>query len=276
MARGPRHYPTLLPLNDITVCITSFKRDWHLARAIQSVIDAGFTRIAIAAVCPTPEVYSIIADTKTLPFWESCDIRVFETDIGCNDTWKEAAALSRTKRVIILHDDDVLMPELGRAYLGHISKHLGEDRCGFATWEADHITDDGIRTPCRFFNRNPPSVYPSKKLLEFLNNRKAFSLSPVISVLDRDTVIEGCEISKQELTTPASFNGPGMILGTELIVYMLHTARFPRWLYLHDVLSCYGKHAESGTVIAETRRRHAYLIQGYNLARDVGMRFNAK
>ena len=88
-----------------------------------------------------------------------------------------------------------------------------------------------------------------------------------MSVLDRGTVIRACKEAAATLTHNDCLERPGMLLGTELVVYLRHTRTFQTWLYVDKVLSHYGSHPESGTVRAERSGDLRPLTRGYARAR---------
>jgi hypothetical protein len=258
-----------MSLDSLTVCITSFKRGKRLNDAIASCVAAGITRLTICAVLPDGEVEAAIRHWKDCRAWTSFDVATYAEDIGCNQTWMVAAYLARTKRIIILHDDDMLSPAFGQAYETVLGPALDERKAGFVSWKPELKFDDGHTEPCSYWE-GPSTLMPSHHLLKVVNNREGFSLSPVVSVLNRAIVIRACKEAGEELMATRSYLHPGMLLGTEIVVYLRHIEAFKRWLYVDQVLSYYGSHDESGTIKAQKQREHLTLITGYNLARDVG------
>ncbi len=253
------------PLDDLTVCITNFGRPQFLDRAIKSCRAAGIRRIAISSVCPTLEVYKVIDAHQH--GWLSYDIARIAKDIGCNDSWMVAAMLSRTDRIIILHDDDTLRPEFGKAYVEDIFPHLDDQT--FASWRASLLFNDGKTRATEYFHGST-RMLRSRELMDVFGRYGRLSLSPVVSVLDRDAVIAGCKGADYNLSTkPDCILRPGMLLGTEIVVYSCHVGKFPKWLYVDKLLAHYGSHAGSGTVDAENNGKIPLLAKGYDHAREL-------
>lgn len=254
------------PLDNLTVCVTSFRRARYLERALRSLRAAGIRRVTVAAVSFDPDTRKVIYDEDH--DWLSFDVACLRDDIGCNATWILAAYLARTDRIIVLHDDDVLLPAFGAHYVGLLAPMLDAGVAGFVTWEACHYRDDGTTTPCRFFGDRSSGPRPSTDLLEIVGRFGRLSLSPVVSVLDRDTTIAACKEAEQTLTGNECLHRPGMLLGTEVLVYLRHIGRFPGWFYDREILSGYGYHAGSGTVQAQAEKDgEARLALGYDAAR---------
>lgn len=253
------------PLDELTVCITNFGRAKFLDRAILSCKAAGIRRLTISSVCPDIEVYKVI--DKHQHGWLSYDITRVAKDIGCNDSWMLAAMLSRTDRIIILHDDDTLRPEFGKAYVEDIAPRLNPNT--FASWRASLLFNDGTTRFTEYFH-GPTRLLRSRELMDVFGKYGRLSLSPVVSVLDRDMVIAGCKAADYNLSPiPECILRPGMLLGTEIVVYSCHVSKFLEWLYVDKILSHYGSHAGSGTVDAENSGKIPLLAKGYDHARKL-------
>ncbi len=253
------------PLDSLTVCVTTFGDQPRLARALKSLRKAGIRRVTVAAACAGEGTRSLLLLSAFADFL-SFDYVLVEDDPGCNATWLAALYLARTDRVIVLHDDDCLAPEFGEAYVAEVAPMLDAGLADWATWQADHLHDDGRVVPCRFWQR-PSGPRPAAHLLEIVGKLGRLSLSPVVSVLDRGTCIDACKEAEQTLTHNLSYLRPGMLLGTEIVVYLRHVDKFPRWFYLDRVLSFYGVHMGSGTIRAQADGAERRLSDGYDLAR---------
>jgi hypothetical protein len=254
-------------LDNLTVCITSFKRAAFLDRAITSCRAAGIKRLAIAAVEFTDEIQSVI-ENKYTEGWTSFDLSLVQFDIGCNNTWMLAAYRAQTERILILHDDDQLCPEFGHIYETVISPAMDKG-VKFVSWRAAVLNEDGSKRQTEYWH-GPTRILDSKELNSVLLRFGNLSLSPIVSVLDRSTVIHACKEAEATLTHNDCLEHPGMLLGTELLVYLRHTQKFPVWLYIDKVMSLYVAHAESGTVKAERAGEIARLAKGYDRARKQG------
>lgn len=253
------------PIDSLTVAITNFKRANFLDRALTSVWNCGIRRVVIASVEPDRTVENIIAKYKQYK-WTSFDVATVSDDIGCNNTWMLAAYRCRTDRIIILHDDDVLLPELGKAYREIISPAM-DAGAGFASWRPEVLLENGSRQKCEYFHGDT-RVIPSTELSPVI--KTCLTHSPVISVFDRKTVIWACKESEQVLTSNDSKERPGMLLGTELIVYIRHIKKFPKWLYANQVLSLFGSHPGSGTIANIRSGKIEMMRKGYEIAKKAG------
>lgn len=258
-------------LDDLTVCVTNFKRGDYLKRAIESVRAAGVRRVAVASVCPTDEVWEYLKAQEADRTWLSFDVNYVEADIGCNNTWMLAAYLARTKRIVILHDDDVLTPGFGPVYENQIAPALADPDVGMATWHANFIFPDGSTSPCEEWKFGATGIKPSVELSFRLAQPGRCSMSPILAVFDRATVIEACKEAETILTPwPECLERPGMLLGTELVVYLRNADRKKSWFYVDQTLSRYGSHPDSGSIRASNEPGGIdRIIRGYDKARQM-------
>ena len=228
-------------LDTLTACVTSFCRPERLAACLKSIEAAGIKNVTVSN---PPR----------------------EGDYGCNNSWMVAAYKAHTKRVLVIHDDDLLDPAFGEAYETVIGPCLDRRDAGFASWNAELQFDDGRRAPAPYFS-GPSTVMPSHHFLDVILERGARTFSPCVSVFNRTVLIRACKEAGEVLTTNGSLERPGMLLGSEILVYARHCRAFKRWLHLDRVLSYYGHWAGSGTVKHQAQHSEGVMITGYDLAR---------
>ena len=233
-------------MDNLTCCITAFRRPERLAKAVESAQAAGFTKIVV------------------------CDGEEYGHDIGCNNTWMVAAYRATTKRILVLHDDDTLDPLFGDAYETIIAPCLDKRDAGFASWNASLKYDDGRTEPYAYW-QGASSVMPSRRLLAVAQLKGSMTLSPNVSVFNRAVLIRACKEAGEKLILSDSLERPGMLLGTELLVYIRHCQTFTRWLHVDKVLSYLHCYPGSGTIKAQEENREGDLVKGYDLARDLGL-----
>lgn len=247
-------------MQDLTVCITSFQRPQYLKRAVRSCLDAGIQKVVVFAMEPDGETAELLA---TYGKNSSVDCYQLPHDLGCNELWLQAVYRASTERVIVLHDDDLLLPWFGGMYSSIIAPAL-DDGVGFASWRGHVRTDDGKIRATEYF-QGPTRELPSSELAAVVAREGRLSLSPVVSVFNRSVLIHALKEADEQLDC---YLHPWMLLGTEIVAYLRHCEAFPRWLYVDRVLSCYGSHEGSGTVQAEQRNETRVLAKGYDVARD--------
>lgn len=255
-------------LENLTIAITSFNRPFHLKRAVRSAIEAGARNIVIASMQPNQETLATINDCDKMarkanfPIW--CDI--INSDLGCNELWLRAAYMARTNRVLILHDDDCLEPGFGKAYVEVIGPAIEMGNTA-VTWRAQLLTDAGVKKGTEYF-KGPTQRLPVQELIDLLLKRGRLSLSPIVTVFDRRTLIRAIKEHGQNMVDPVFKLRDGMTLGTEVLAHLRQASSKSEWLYIDEVLSCYGAHAGSGTVDAQKNNALAPLIRGYDATRD--------
>lgn len=235
-------------MDDLTVCITSFKRPELLKRALDSVAASGLKKALVFSMCPD---LAILLATETHP---EVGFYSLPVDLGCNELWLQAAYRAETDGVIMLHDDDMLCDGLAKALFAHSP---------FTSWRAHLVDESGKRTPTEYWN-GATGIYGSEVIRGINLQRGRLSLSPIVSVFDRKTLIGAVKEAGEVLPKLRK----GMHLGTEILVYLRHCAAFKDWLYIDKVLSLYGSHVGSGTVQAERSGNIKPLTRGYDVARD--------
>lgn len=233
-------------MHDLTVCVTTYQRPERLAKCLASLKAAGIENVVV------------------------CDGEEYGGDLGCNNTWMVAAYRARTSRVILMHDDDELAPEFGEVYRTIIKPAMDDGKAGFVSWSAAHKHDDGKIVPCPYWE-GPSTLMPAQNLLNVIGRAGGLSLSPTVSVLNRSILIRACKEANDKLTGGVSILRPGMTLGTEILVYLRHIQTFKRWLYLDKVLTYYGHHEGSGTVMAQRQNKEQVLVDGYDAAKVIGL-----
>lgn len=250
-------------LDNLTVSITNFHRAVHLERAIKSVRAAGVRNLVIVSAEPDADVMAVVA--RHAHGWRSFIHRTVATDCGCNALWLLVALHSTTDQLLLLHDDDLLAPEFGKAYESIIAPELAVPGT-MASWRADLYFEDGRSKSTEYWH-GPTRVMASSELAKVFSPRGRLSLSPIVSIMHRATVINAAKESEQTLLHNDCLYRQGMLLGTEVIAYSRMVRAFPRWLYVDQILSRYGSHDGSGTIAAEKNNGIGWLTKGYDIAR---------
>lgn len=248
-------------IDDLSICITSFRRPWYLDRCLKSAFETGVQSVVVSSMEPDENTLSVLAK------YPQAKVSVMNHDNGCHENWIQAAYRSPTKRMILLHDDDVLKPELGRAYQDIIKPAMDSEDVQFCSWRAHLLFDNGDVKATEWFNGETKQL-SSGYLRNFLLKLGRLSLSPVVSILDRDVLIGALKEGHSALIKHEEcLYNPGMLLGTELIAYLRHCASLPKWMFINQVLSMYGACESSGTVKAQKTGDLRQLTVGYDIAR---------
>lgn len=233
-------------LDSLTACVTTFRRPERLAKCLASIAAAGISNVVV------------------------CDGEEYGRDMGCNATWMVAAYRATTKRVLLIHDDDLLDPSFGEAYETVIGPCLDKRDAGWASWDAEILYENGTKEAAPYF-AGGSAVMPSEQFLKVLSKMGQLTYSPCVSIFNRAVLIRACKEAEETLTANASLERPGMLLGTEILVYMRHAQAFRRWLHLDRVLSYFGHHEGSGTVKHQEANTAHIMVKGYDLARAQGL-----
>lgn len=248
-------------IDDLSICITSFRRPRYLDRCLKSAFETGIQNVVVSSMEPDEETLSV------LDKYPQARTSVMDYDNGCHENWIQAAYRSPTKRMILLHDDDVIKPELGRVYQDIIKPAMDAGDVQFCSWRAHLLFDNGDVRPTEWFNGETKQL-SSGYLRNFLLKLGRLSLSPVVSILDRDVLIGALKEGHSALIKHEEcLHNPGMLLGTELIAYLRHCASLPKWMFINQVLSMYGACESSGTVKAQKTGDLRQLTVGYDIAR---------
>jgi hypothetical protein len=256
----PREVPVVPACQELTVCITNFKRAKYLERALDSVARV-CRRVTVSAMEPDAEVEEVLYRASLHP-WKSFKV-ARNVDLGLNESWLIAAYLAETEYVLVLHDDDALKLEFAEAWTDKILPALNS---GYAvTWRAEHLHDDGRATATEYFH-GPTRRMSQRELISYLSQSQ-LSLSPAVTVFRRSTLINAVKEAGEYLTQPECHHTDGVLLGTEVLAHLRNAQRARGWLYIDKVLSQYGSHPGSGTIQAEQSKDLAPLIKGYDVAR---------
>lgn len=254
-------------IDDLSVCVTSFGRARYLDRALMSVVKSNIRNIVISTSEPDKDVERVLAK----PEYRHVVVSRLADDLGCHHSWLDAAYHCPTKRMILLHDDDAITPEFEKAYEGIIKPAMDEGYAQFCSWRAHLLHDNGKIQPTEWF-KGPTRQLSSGYLRDILLRKGRLSLSPIISIFDRDTLIYALKEGGHYLYQHEEcLYRPGMLLGTEIIAYLRHCANLPKWMYVDQVLSHYGCCESSGTVAAEKSGNLRPLTLGYDRARTYFM-----
>lgn len=253
----------LLP--ELTVVVTTFKRPERLKRCLQSLVDAGVVNVVVSGSGTSH------ADEETKicnEFHEKLQIRqsFLRGDLGCNETWLRGVTLAPTKYVLIMHDDDWLLPGFGKAYANQIYPQLARG-VGFATWRGQVVSDINEIDDTVGCLLGPTRVAQTAVVTQTILG-PVTSPSPVISVFRRDVCVKTLRECQQAFTHAKHFSRPNMMVGNDLMLYLRHAERFDQWFFLDEILTCYGGWHGSETARAQkTAAGLAKLLKNYDEAR---------
>lgn len=213
---------------EYTICITNFKRPEHLRRCLESV--KNLKNVVVATYGATEEHKKIIKEVRP-------QTRHFMTpdDHGENRLLLQAVALADTPWVVILHDDDQLVPEFAQE-MGKIDPK----DAGFIGW--DGLTEwygKKPQNPVYPWGKLASGFYSTVELLDTVTKPNGGMVkSPVTMMLRRElamAVLSWCETGLAEFHTR-----PKMLIGNEIALLFGHVKRYARWYHVDRCLVRFG------------------------------------
>lgn len=97
--------------NDITICITTYKRQEELLSAVNSALQQNQQRYELIVISNDPD-FEISDELRKMILESRIHTKVFrnQSNIGSFKNWNRCALLTSTTHFTILHDDDFLFP----------------------------------------------------------------------------------------------------------------------------------------------------------------------
>lgn len=223
--------------NEYTICITNFSRPDHLRRCLASV--KLLPNVVVACYGAGPEHRAIIESIRP-----GTRCYITPEDYGENRLLMQAVVLAETKWVVILHDDDQLVPEFSKIIE---TVKVGRDT-GFIGW--DGVTEwYGKKEPNGVFpwGKIPTGVFPTGPIVDTVTQPDGGMVkSPVTMMLRKDTamaVLSWCEEGLSEFHTR-----PKMMIGNEIALLFGHIKQFSEWHHVAHPLVRFGHWSGSETV----------------------------
>lgn len=221
---------------EYTICITNYSRPDHLRRCLESV--KSLPNVVVASYGAGPEHRGIIESVRP-------GTRCFVTpnDYGENHLLLQAVALADTKWVVILHDDDQLVPD----FATELSR-IDPLHAGFIAWDGQTEWYDG-REPKRVnpWGSKTSGLQSSQRLLRDVTvPHGGMVRSPVTMMLRKDTamaVLSWCEEGLAEFHTR-----PTMMIGNEIALLFGHLKEFPTFYHIQKPLVKFGHWEGSETI----------------------------
>jgi hypothetical protein len=239
---------------DYTVCITNFERPEHLRRCLESVKHLPNVVVACFGAGEGHDGIINSARPGTPSFLTA-------GDEGCNMLWLQAVRLATTPWVVILHDDDQLVPEFEKALAG-----VDPQDAAFIGWDGyNEFYGRKQSTAARIWGAAPHGFNPTAPLLASVTQpNDSFVKSPVTMMLRRDKalrVLEWCEKGLKDCSVR-----PTMMIGNEIALLLGHLRSGDRWFRVARNLVRFGNWEGSETV-KFLEGRNPRLFDLYNEAR---------
>ena len=227
----------------ITVAITSFRRPAFLERAIESAYAAGFDNVVCYSAGVNAEVHTVLqaaaAKHRGFTYLEDKD------DPGNNLTWIRALEMVNTPYVILLHDDDMILPEM-RHKLGEIQDLLSGGH-GWVSWDSwvlyegtdkkgDNMAFGSLRAG------GQPTEGARKVILS------GGVPSPVLSAFHTQNALKTLRYCEEHFGSVDFFTRSKMMVGNDLMLYLRASCEYDKFYYYRAKLVGCGAHEGSETL----------------------------
>lgn len=247
------------PACDVTVVITNYRRPEHLWLCFESCRKVGVPRLVISSSGESAKLKAVHRRIKEAMPQVSVSSR--KGDAGCNETWLRGVQMAGTSKVVILHDDDWIMPAFKRVLDGRF------DDADVAHWDgAKHMDFDPIEGLYVTRNDWPAGIHPMDYLLTFLLCPDSHTLSPVSGMFPRQFIIETLEECDREFGLEFHTR-PTMMVGNDLMLWLRACDKFKTVRYTHMPMISYG-HGNQSESFRDAGGGTMKLRTIYNRTRD--------
>lgn len=245
---------------DVTVVITNFKRPDQLHACFNSCMAAEVPHLVISSSGADSILRS--EHTRIKHLLPSVVIDSITDDRGCNEMWLRGVRHVKTRRTMILHDDDWLLPNFREILAG---KYREAD---VIHWDgAKHL--NGTPFPGEYVTRPdlPAGLHPIGYLLPFLLVPLAHTISPVGGLFPTTHVVDVLtECEKKFKKDPAFFTRPNMMVGNDIMLWLRACERYRTVYYSHTPYISYG-HWSGSESFTDSSTQGMKLVPCYQAAR---------
>lgn len=236
---------------DVGVVITTYNRPARCQRALKSCIDAGFTDIVIAVTgrwepnFEIPKTVQVVRRVK---------------DENANRSWMAGLQASGSTFALLLHDDDVVLPN----YLTEVRKHLDAN---FLLYTAKfHRQKDSPSFLCV----NPEcheGVLPTTRISDFLKKPGQLSITPVRGLFKRTDLFNWLQEAVRTLSDECQYR-PGFLVGNDLWIWLSAARNYSEYYSMATPLVSLGCDADSTTASALKKEEDAARLKRiYDISR---------
>lgn len=241
-------------MSKLATIITTYKRPHYLQRALNSALEffGNSHEIIVSAAGYTGEEVSICKDVAKL-------VSYTNDPGGCNSLWLRGLYQTDAEYVHILHDDDfynVTEKDNFSIALSCIDKGI------VPLWDGEtHIEGTGDTHRIKHL-QSEYGLVNSVSVSQFLQNRGGLTISPVCTLLHRETAIHTLKRASSLLKDCCSRKG--MMIGNDLWLHLASYQKSSEVMYFENMFTCFGHHAGS-----ETASEGGRLIKYYDVAREI-------
>jgi glycosyltransferase involved in cell wall biosynthesis len=236
-----------------SIVIPTFNRAHLVVRAIESAINQTYPCEII--LCDhgskdnTPDVAAKYKDK----------IRYIrrEEDRGPIVSWRDGIGQAAGEIVHITYDDDWIMPE----FMEQTIKHLDDD-IGFVYTNALIYDQDTNKASPAF--KHPPGIGKMMDIAKYLI-QTPFTISPGCAIFRKKDALRNLLL---QIPNARGIYGKDSGVGEDLLLFLLTSLDYPKYVYIPEPLACFLSHSESITVGAHLDGTKKELIDSYKNAKS--------
>lgn len=258
-------------IDDYTILLTCHgDRTSFGKRAYQSIIDSGISNITIVV---SGNNFEYVNWAKQLS--KKHNVVIIEDDKNNNLCWIEGLKNVRTNWVTILHDDDIILPEVKNAI------NLLNEKSKFGVWKGsvENFVTSKIESDSTLSLNLKTGLYKTDLIKDYVL-KQGYSLSPIHGVFPTKDLLECLTEWETNHSTDAFFyENPTFVVGNDLYIWSYFTKN-SNDLFLFYKEKC-GKcisHKSSATQvdINRSKEKESIFLKRYSKVKNLYIKNNLK
>ncbi|MFQ5589557.1 MAG: glycosyltransferase [Phycisphaerae bacterium] len=196
------------PADKFTVVITAHNRPTHLQACVASCIDAGIKNIVITATGLTGALRKVLRGLS-----DKAKIIQNGARVTSNDAWLAGIRAAQTEKVMILHDDDLLLKD----YLKYVGPHLHQP---FILYSAVfHKVGKGQVAGTLAIEIKTHGTRPTDELRLILSTPGSGTITPVRGVFNKKDLVKWLIEAGASLPSECDYR-PRFLVGNDLWIWL--------------------------------------------------------
>lgn len=250
-----------------SVLITNHKRPDFLERCIASCKYAGVESLVIQSTSASKASAVGKLHRKAEKEFPEAKSLLDLTDPGNNRAWIAGVEACPREWVVILHDDDILLPDFKSLF------EYSDETANFFLWDAVTLDSEGRRQPFRAAPHLDAGLNPSWRLTYPLLHRSFLTFSPVSGCFRKEFLLYALNTFERDFANHKElWMSPTMVIGNDLLIWLLAMQHCPNFFYIRNALNGFGCHKDSISYKDHLKRQeakgHDKLFGIYNFIRD--------